>query len=246
MSTERPSNVYRAREVRTGKIKYLVGRYSDGRFFRSLTAEERRLNGSNMFGIQGSFSYVEPLHETEAAARSAAYRRWGYSKVEDATNNLGKDYENHSRPRVRRPTLSKVPLSGSRQGDCTMSNTIIERTYQAKEREEGAAFILYALAQREQFIDYNQLTGGNQEEFIADGGDAYRYDRPTQEDQDSVRELMEAAYRYFAEGYRLQEGPRRVFGLTHEVPDEALAWRLVPAGHIATSEAWRLQYVVKL
>lgn len=128
-------------------------------------------------------------------------------------------------------------------------NTIIERTYKAKEREEGAAFILYALDEREQFIAYNQITGGNQEEFIADGGDPYggpSPEGPTQEDRDSVRELMDAAYRYFAEGYRLQEGPRHQFGISHDVPDNALAWRLVPAGYIATSEAWRLQYVVKL
>lgn len=60
------------------------------------------------------------------------------------------------------------------------------------------------------------------------------------------RALLKAGNEYFAQGYRLKESDRQMRGLSFEVPAEALAWRLVSAGYIATSEAERLQYIVKV
>lgn len=50
---------------------------------------------------------------------------------------------------------------------------------------------------------------------------------------------------YFKQGYRYNEGDRQMFGISHDVPDVAIAWELWPAGHIATSEAYRLCYITR-
>lgn len=88
-----PINVYRARDSKNGNTVYFVGRYSesDGRYVRSLTAGERRLTGCN--AEFGSLSYVGCQYDNESSARSAARRRDGYSKIENAYGNLGDRYE---------------------------------------------------------------------------------------------------------------------------------------------------------
>lgn len=48
----------------------------------------------------------------------------------------------------------------------------------------------------------------------------------------------------FALGYRLHRTDRHTRGLSVSIPSEALAWRLVTAGYIATTEQVRIEYVV--
>jgi hypothetical protein len=48
-----------------------------------------------------------------------------------------------------------------------------------------------------------------------------------------------------AEGYRLHETQRHTVWTFH-VPDKALAWRTIPRGYIAMSEARAMQYIFKM
>ena len=70
----------------------------------------------------------------------------------------------------------------------------------------------------------------------------YAYDESEREE---TIELLALGFALTADGYRLDSTPRN----THwrfDVPEQAIAHRVVTAGYIATSEAKRLQYVVKI
>lgn len=58
-------------------------------------------------------------------------------------------------------------------------------------------------------------------------------------------QLLSEARDYQAQGYRLRYGHRFVRGLHYDVPAQAIVYRLVPAGHISTSEAVRVMFLVK-
>lgn len=58
------------------------------------------------------------------------------------------------------------------------------------------------------------------------------------------RELLAEGNRYFEMGYRLRRTYRQMNGISIDVPDEAIAWVNVSAGHIATAEAHRIEYLV--
>lgn len=60
------------------------------------------------------------------------------------------------------------------------------------------------------------------------------------------RELIAAGDVHFADGYRYRQTPRRITGLSIDVPDNAIAWAAISAGHIATTEAFRIAYLVKV
>jgi hypothetical protein len=64
------------------------------------------------------------------------------------------------------------------------------------------------------------------------------------ETSEQVLDKLALGLALYASGYRLHHGPRN----THwrfDVPDVAIAHRVVTAGYIATSECRQLQYVVK-
>jgi hypothetical protein len=52
---------------------------------------------------------------------------------------------------------------------------------------------------------------------------------------------------YFAEGYRVRYTERFTVGIPywHRVPDEAILFRRVPAGYLATCEQQRIEYLIK-
>ncbi len=60
-----------------------------------------------------------------------------------------------------------------------------------------------------------------------------------------VRVLITEGDRLFGEGYRLRSTSRSTMPGNLDVPENAIEWLLHPAGHIATSEAYRIWYVVK-
>lgn len=119
-------------------------------------------------------------------------------------------------------------------------------TYEAKERQDGAAYRLYALSLRELLMDIRRGRGDmDREAFIRTGGCDIRMSPVTKLEIDSARQLMDLADEAFEAGYRAVDGERKPGVLSHAVPAEALAWRLVPAGYSHQTEYWRLQYLTK-
>lgn len=55
--------------------------------------------------------------------------------------------------------------------------------------------------------------------------------------------LREKGSLYFEQGYRLDRTARHMLGISYDVPENALVWRKVTAGHIATSACTRIEYV---
>ena len=69
------------------------------------------------------------------------------------------------------------------------------------------------------------------------------------EQEEEARTLIQHGEQYYNEGYRLHKTSKRPRGCEHivrsEVPANALVYRLVEAGHIATSLQVRAEYVTK-
>jgi len=58
------------------------------------------------------------------------------------------------------------------------------------------------------------------------------------------KRLIETGNKYFEQGYRLHSTDRQIIGIGgFTIPDRAADWKVLPAGHIATTEAERLWYV---
>lgn len=67
-----------------------------------------------------------------------------------------------------------------------------------------------------------------------EGGDGRR---------EAAERIKEA--REYDEEYQIIWKPRQIIGLSAMVPDKAIAYKRFPAGHIATTEAERVVYIVK-
>lgn len=105
-----------------------------------------------------------------------------------------------------------------------------------QEAEDGADEILKALAARKVNIDFRQT-----------GHDAWEMDLAydDKEAAEAMKGYVMRGHELFEQGYRLHESHRKVRGLGFDVPDDAIAWAVVSAGYIATTEAQRLQWVTK-
>lgn len=102
--------------------------------------------------------------------------------------------------------------------------------YEIKERSEGSANILKALAVREacKSSDHMNWVAMDGRETVA---------------QEQV--LLESGNRFYADGYRLRKTGRKIVGSTHTVPKKAIAWVLVSAGFLAGVECDRIEYITK-
>lgn len=61
------------------------------------------------------------------------------------------------------------------------------------------------------------------------------------------KRLAELGEQYFAEGYRVKHTERftRFTPYDHRIPDDALIFRRIPAGYVATNEQERIEYLIK-
>lgn len=83
--------VWVARHRRTGRPHYIAGEFVDGEYRREMTRHER-LPGKPEGELRGSFTRCVS-HGSEQAARRRARDLYGYSRVANATENLGEEYE---------------------------------------------------------------------------------------------------------------------------------------------------------
>jgi hypothetical protein len=110
-----------------------------------------------------------------------------------------------------------------------------------KEKQESAAVILKALAVREicqgnPWLSHLEATRQHMGMVAYDGTEAVTKER----------ELLKQGESFYEDGFRYNETHRQMSGLTHIVPDDAIAWVLVSAGHLATVECDRLVYITKI
>lgn len=122
--------------------------------------------------------------------------------------------------------------------------------YEIKERQDGAAEILRALAVRDlcQGGPYgvDRETATRQHMDMVYQGKARLGDiEGAKADVQRERELLEAGERYFEQGYRFRRTHRNMVGVWIGVPEEALAWVNTNAGHIGTVGAHRIEYVIR-
>ena len=59
------------------------------------------------------------------------------------------------------------------------------------------------------------------------------------------RHLLELGNQYFAQGYRLHQSSRHIYGTSYTVPPNAICYDIYDAGYIAMSPAFRVYYVTK-
>lgn len=81
----------------------------------------------------------------------------------------------------------------------------------------------------------------NEEEYLADIREAALGDKSAAVAE--AREQLARAEMYSAQGWWYAETERRMRGTPIERPERAVYVRPVPAGHIATAEAYRLAYI---
>lgn len=116
--------------------------------------------------------------------------------------------------------------------------------YTIKEREENSATILKCLAV---FNIWHASEKSKDQPFRDDGWDMFvSYGIETQDEKDEAIRLKNEGQRYYNLGYRLKQTGRKLSGVSIPVPDEAIAWVAVDAGYIATSSAFKIEYVIHL
>lgn len=127
--------------------------------------------------------------------------------------------------------------------------------YEIKIREEGTDEILRALAVRHSCLGNpgSPRDVATEEHLGLVYNSTLIYDVEGDEDValaqvavDAEKALLNAGNAYFKEGYRFRQTRRSMDGISIDVPEDAIAWVAVSAGHIATSSAFRIEYLTKI
>lgn len=108
------------------------------------------------------------------------------------------------------------------------------------------ALTVYDLVNRIGQEHYSQLRYTHAHSFDPYAETQADAEKRADEAVEAEKALYETGKRYYEAGYRLKYGERQQFGIAHDIPDEALAWRLVPADFIAGTEAYRLQCLTQV
>jgi hypothetical protein len=144
---------------------------------------------------------------------------------------------------IEKVTLKDEPVKAEEAASYeTIYDALTERQFYAEFKwEEGddATPLQYArwFAAQEYNLEAARERGG--EKAVAEA---------KRQREQVVSELLAkiaAAEQYHAEGYRLNSTERSMIGVSIDVPELALYWRTVHAGHIATSAAFRISYLYK-